>query len=62
MAAPIASAAAAYTAALAKSGAPGMEPPAAAGDSFASVLKEATGSVIDTMRQGEKATAAGIAG
>ncbi len=62
MAAPIANATAAYTSALAKSGAPGMEPPGVAGDDFATVLKEATGAVIDSMREGERQSAAGIAG
>lgn len=63
MAGPIANATAAYTAALAKSGAPGMEPPTGvAGESFTEVLKEATGAVVDQVRQGEKATVAGIAG
>jgi flagellar hook-basal body complex protein FliE len=62
MAAPIISATAAYASALAKSEAPGMEPPAGGGGGFAGALKDAMGSVADSVRQSEKATVAGIAG
>lgn len=62
MAAPITSATAAYASALAKSDAPGMEAPAGDGGGFAGALKDAMGSVVDSVRQSEKATVAGIAG
>jgi flagellar hook-basal body complex protein FliE len=62
MAAPITSATAAYASALAKSDAPGMEPPAGDGGGFAGALKSAMGAVVDSVRESEKATVAGIAG
>ncbi|MCC6471181.1 MAG: flagellar hook-basal body complex protein FliE [Alphaproteobacteria bacterium] len=62
MAAPITSATAAYASALAKSDAPGMDPPAGDGSSFAGALKSAIGSVVDDVHSSEKATVAGIAG
>jgi flagellar hook-basal body complex protein FliE len=62
MAAPITSATAAYASALAKSNAPGMEPPAGDGAGFAGALKNAMGSLADSVRESEKATVAGIAG
>ena len=62
MAAPITSATAAYTSALARADAPGMEPPGGTGAGFAGVLKDAMGEVTNQLRAGEKASIAGIAG